>query len=110
MSRSQWRRQQRRTKAERESNEKVMAESSTNQPPMKNRGEERKPIGRELFPARKKEYEDKSERPTADDDMLTVNFDTGSEPSLDINCNVVFILPVEYRLVSYYIMDNDCVE
>lgn len=117
-------------KVEREANEKVIAEPSTNQPPMKDRGEEKNPVGRELFPTRKKESKDKSERPTTNDDMLTGNFDTGSEPSLDINCNVVSILPVEYdqvmkieeyeetteeemtkhRPVCYYIMSNGCIK
>lgn len=75
MSRCQWRRQHRRRKAEREANEKVMEESSTNQPPKKDRGEEKNPVGRKLFPAQKEESQDKSEQLTAGDDMLTNNFD-----------------------------------
>lgn len=62
--------------------------------------------------------------------MLTDNFDTDSEPSFDITCNVVSVLPREYdqvikveepedtteaemarrKPVCYYVMNNGCVE
>ncbi|KEH16120.1 hypothetical protein MTR_0319s0030, partial [Medicago truncatula] len=70
----------------------------------------------------------KKEHPKEDEEM-TSNF-TGSDPSLDIVCNVVSILPVEYDVQSeinevesdfvdemaihkplcYYVMNNGCVE
>lgn len=62
--------------------------------------------------------------------MLMDNFDTDSEPSLDITCNVAPMLPREYdqvmeveepedtteaemarhRPVCYYVMKNSCVK
>lgn len=62
--------------------------------------------------------------------MLTNNFHTDSEPSLDITCNMVSVFPMEYdqvmeieepedatdlkmarhRPVFYYIMNHGCVE
>lgn len=62
--------------------------------------------------------------------MLTYDFNSGSESTLDINCNIVSMLPIEYdqvmgaketgeadevemakhRLLCYYIMNNACVE
>lgn len=56
-------------------------------------------MGRKLFPSRKGEPKDKSEQPKAGDDKVTNNFDTDSEPSLDITCNVVLVLPREYDQV-----------
>ncbi|XP_039686971.1 uncharacterized protein [Medicago truncatula] len=70
----------------------------------------------------------KKDHPKEDEEM-TSNF-TGSDPSLDIVCNVVSILPVEYDVQSeinevesdfvdemaihkplcYYVMNNGCVE
>lgn len=73
-----------------------MAESSTNQTPKKDRGEEKNPVRIKKFPTWKEE----SEQPTADDDMLTDNFDTGPEPCLDIKCSMISILPVEYDQVT----------
>lgn len=92
--------------------------------------EGKKPVGRKFFPSRKDESEDKSEHPKAEDEMLTDNFDTDSEPSLDITCNVVSVLPREYdqvmeveepkdttevemarhRPVCYYVMNNGYIE
>lgn len=83
-----------------------------------------------MFPARKEEPKGNSELPVADDDMITNNFGTKSEPSLDITCNVVLVFPIEFdqvieveeseefmeaemarhRPVCYYLMNNDCVE
>lgn len=68
--------------------------------------------------------------PLVEDDMSTNDFDSGSEPSLDIVCNVVYVLPVEYNCkteveepltseevemakhkpICYYFMNNSCVE
>lgn len=52
-----------RRKAERESeaSKKEIAESSSNHPLEKNKGEEKRPVGRKLLPARKEEPEGKSE-------------------------------------------------
>lgn len=61
---------------------------------MMDKGEDKNTVGREFFPTRKKDPEDKSERPLADDDMWIYNLDMGSEPSLDLNFNVVSVLPL----------------
>lgn len=69
--------------------------------------------------------------PTEDDDMLTDNFEYGLEDELDIICNVVSILLIEFDTITevteeendyvveeiekhnplcYYIINNGCVE
>lgn len=68
--------------------------------------------------------------PLVEDDMSTVDFNFGSEPFLDIVCNEVSMLPMEYNYeieveelptseevemakhkpICYYIMNNSCVE
>lgn len=40
------------------------------------------------------------EQPTTDDDMLTYDFYSGDESSLNINCNMVSMLPLEYDQVA----------
>lgn len=35
-----------------------------------------------------------------DDDMETNNFDSGSEPKLDIICNMISMLPLEYDTIT----------
>ena len=44
--------------------------------------------------------EPNNEEPTNDEDMLTDNFDSDGESSLNINYNVVFLLPHEYDQVT----------
>lgn len=71
-----------------------------------------------------------SKQPLEDDDMLTDDFDLRSESSLNINCNMVSMLPREYdqvteveeneeigeaemarhKPVCYYVMNNNWVE
>lgn len=41
-----------------------------------------------------------SEQPTVDDDMLIDGFNLRDESSLNINCNVVSVLPLEYDQVT----------
>lgn len=66
-----------------------------------------------------------------DDEMLTDNFDSRSEGKLDIICNIVFVLPIEYETVigvekeehaylveemtnhkplCFYVTNNGCIE
>lgn len=97
-------------KAEREVTERANAESSSKMPFKKDKDEWKKPVGRKFFSSRKGESEDKSEQQKAEDDMLTDNFDTDSEPSLDITCNVVSMLPREYDQVMEVEEPEDTIE
>lgn len=66
-----------------------------------------------------------------DDDMLTDDFDSGLEGELDIICNMIFVLPIEFDQINevikeeddyfaakmenhmplcYYVMNNGCIE
>src|ERR1051325_2367350 len=138
MSRSQSRRQQRVRKAERETlaAEEVVSTSnkemsSTNKPTTSKQPENKPPVSRRLFadtkPDESKEY---TPGPEEDEDMLTDNFESEGESSLNLNCNVVSVLPAEFgqeteieeqeeddtidmmkhRPVCYYVMDNGAVE
>lgn len=89
--------------------------------------EKGKPVERKLFSPQKKVSAKKSNH---EDDMMTNDFDSDLEASLDITCNVVSVLPREYNQVMevekpedltkmemdrhkpicYYIMNNDRVE
>lgn len=69
--------------------------------------------------------------PIEDDDMHTDNFDSGLKGELDIICNIVFVLPIEFdqitevteeeddcfveeienhKPICYHIMNNGCLE
>lgn len=85
----------------------------------------RRPATERVFPP----LPDLNKDVVREDEEMTSNF-TGSDPSLDIICNVVSILPVEYDIPSevsevesdfteemaihrplcYYVMNNGCVE
>ena len=73
---------------------------------------------------------EKYDRMAAEDEMLTNNFDSGSEASLDILVGVVYVMPREFdritevedtdsnteremaahKPVCYYVMNNGCVK
>lgn len=73
---------------------------------------------------------EKYDRMDAEDEMLTNNFDSGSEASLDILVGVVSVMPREFNQITevddtgnnteremathkrifYYVMNNDCME
>ena len=107
MTRSQWRRFQRNKKAQRELTSNEVGESSTNQTSFAAPVEEKSLAQRRLFAPKKTEVcvernteEPTNKEPTNDEDMLTDNFDSDGESSLNINCNVVFLLPHEYDQVT----------
>ena len=105
MSRSQWRREQRRRKAQREAESKENGESSTNIPVGSNGREKTKfveklPVGRKLFVSQEEEAKEKHDRAIAEGEMMTDNFDSGSEASLDIIVNVVSVLPREFDQIT----------
>lgn len=62
---------------------------------------DKRPIKERLFPPSLKAIKPSGEnpKPNEDDDMLTDNFNFGSEGELDIIYNVVIVLPIEYGIV-----------
>src|ERR1044072_7823320 len=113
MTRTQWRRFPRKKKAEAEA-----AASSSNVsfppltkaqvgkrltfPPLAKAQVGKRPIAERLFPPLPpiSEEKEKITEPNEDDNMLTGNFDSGSEEDLNIICNVVSIMPAEFDRVS----------
>lgn len=74
-----------------------MMESRINQTQFNNDLEEKNTVGRMIFSPRVEKPEEKtSEQPLEDDDMLINDFDSRSESSLNTNCNMVYVLPIEY--------------
>lgn len=106
-----------------------MVESSTNQPQSEEL-REKKHVGRKLFSLKGEKPRKKVQEHLLEDDMLANYFNSRSESSLGINCNVVFVLHMEhdqvieveeteeanegemakYKPVCYYIMNNGCIE
>ena len=121
MSRSQWRRFQRRRKAKREATEEPQPESSTNVPQRMDKGKQRKPLERKPI-ARRLEFPDQRESDEQGNSK--------SDATLDIMVNVVSVLPREYdrqvkvketdrevehemakhRPMCYYVMNNGCIK
>src|ERR1051325_8044696 len=103
MSRSQWRRQQRVQKAEREAmldkgvaSSKNKEESSTNKPAPNNQPGGKPPVSMKLLSETKQnESKEYTPGPEEDEDMLTDDFESEGESSLNINCNVVYVFPCE---------------
>lgn len=71
-------------------------ESSSNVPLKQEKREERKLVKRKLFSP---QNEVSTEKSNHEDDMMTDDFNSDSEPSLYITCNVVSVLPREYDQV-----------
>ena len=106
-------------------------ESSTNKPAPNSQPGGKPPVSRKLFyETKQNESKEYTPGPEEDEDMLTDNFESEGESSLNINCNVVSVLPCEFeqetevgeheeedainltkhRPVCYYVMDNGAVE
>src|ERR1044072_4293331 len=105
MTRTQWRRLQRKKKAEAEA---TASSSNTKFPPLTRAQVEKKPMEKRLFPPLPT-IKEKEKMPdsTEDTDMLTDNFDSESEDDLHIICNVVSILPAEYDMISEIMEEED---
>lgn len=71
-----------------------MPESSTNQPWFEE-VEEKKHVRRVLFSLKGENPKEKVPEHLPEEDTLINDFESGSESSLGINCNVVFILPIK---------------
>src|ERR1044072_8432895 len=69
---------------------------------------EKKPMAKRLLPPLPT-IKEKEKMPdsTEDTDMLTDNFDSESEDDLHIICNVVYILPAEYDMISEVMEEED---
>lgn len=83
-----------------------------------------------MLTTREKADKEKYDRAVAEEKMLTDDFDSGSEPSVDIRVNMVLVLPREFnqiikvedtdsitkmemvahKPVCYYVMNNGCME
>lgn len=127
MTRSQWRREQRRRKAQRDAGEKDKVESNTN---VSARQKEDLGFDKRKFNDPVEAARGRDNQMVAEDKMLTDNFDSGSEASLDILVGVVFVMPREfdritqvedtdniteremaaYKPICYYVMNNGCVK
>lgn len=127
MTRSQWRREQRKRKAHREAGEKEKDEPNTNVPARK---KEELSLDKGKFNTPTEADKEKYDRMDAKDKMLTDDFDSGSEASLDILVSVVSVMPREFdqitevedtdsnteremaahKPVCYHVMNNGCVE
>src|ERR1044072_2113111 len=71
-------------------------------PPLTKAQVEKRPMAERLFPPLPPIIEGNGKTPESneDDNMLTDNFDSGSEEDLNIICNVVSIMPAEFNRVS----------
>lgn len=93
--------------------------------------DEKLPVRRKFFsPKNEKMNESRMEKAIEDADMLTDDFESKGESSLNINCNVVSVFPYEYdqvtkvgeneetdeidmakhKPVCYYVMNNGAIE
>src|ERR1044072_9407940 len=113
LTRTQWRRFQRKKKAEAQastSNSNATFPPLTKAhvgkrimfPPLTKAQVEKRPMAERLFLLLPPIIEGNEKAPESneDDNMLTDNFDSGSEEDLNIICNVVSIMPAEFDKVS----------
>lgn len=104
MTRSQWGREKRRRKAQKEADEKDQVESTTDVSAKQR--EDSNFVKRKLNDPSKAARE-RHNQVVAEDEMLTDNFDSGSEASLDIRVGVVLVMPMEfYRIIKVEYTDN----
>jgi hypothetical protein len=129
MSRSQWRRHQRLRKAEREMTSREIGESSNIKVPPNVTNSTKPPVGRKLFPDENKSQKLQKEQ-VREEEMLTDDFESDGVSFVNMNCNVVSVLPYEYnqetevtdneeadavemakhKPVCYYMLNSDAVE
>lgn len=110
---------------------KEVGKSSSNQPTSNTMTLGKPLVSRKLFSPKKEAAGEKAPKnPVDDEDMLTDEFDSDGGWSLNINCNVVSVLPREYyqeteveepeeadeikmmkhKHVCYYVLNNRAVE
>ena len=101
MSRSQWWRHQRVRKVQQELEEKEVGDSSSNQLPSTIMVEEKQRVGRRLFSPKKEEIVEKDQKdPVADEDIMIDDFESNGESYLEINYDMVSVLPHEYDQIT----------
>src|SRR4051812_27500446 len=131
MSRSQWRRHQRMKKAQKEYKAKEFGESNSTKVPMQGERSSKPPVERKLFDSENEKEEEKMHSsPWKEDDRMINDFDSDGVLSINLNCNVVSVLPHEFnqetkiedceeadeeeiarhKLVCYYVLNNGEVE
>src|SRR3954470_17032800 len=132
MSRSQWRRHQRMKKAQKEYRPRETGETSSNHVPYQGTKSNKPPVERALFEAEKLLDEEDKIRSNSwnEEDRMTNDFDSDGVSSINLNCNVVSVLPHEFnqetevedceeadieemakhRPVCYYVLNNGAVE
>src|SRR3954468_24095916 len=132
MSRSQWRRHQRIKKAQKEYRPREAGESSSNQVSYQGVKSNKPLVERRLFEAEKLLDEEEKMRSNSwkEEDRMTNDFDSDGVSSINLNCNVVCVLPHEFnqetevedceeadieemakhRPVCYYVLNNGAVE
>src|SRR3954471_3149408 len=98
MSRSQWRRHQRMKKAQKEYRPRETGETSSNQVPYQGTKSNKPPVERALFEAEKLLDEEDKMRSNSwnEGDRMTNDFDSDGVSSINLNCNVVSVLPHEF--------------
>lgn len=128
MTKTHWRRFQRKRKVERETTE------SRNIRPQPNTtiGKEAKLMKKKSSSQNMKEETDKLEKetPLIEDGISIDDFDSESDPSMDVVCNVISVFPVKYKCeteveepptseeaemarrkpILYYVLNNGCVK
>src|ERR1044072_9231265 len=106
MTRTQWKRFQRKKKAEFEATE---SSNKAKIPPPTYAQVVKKPLKERIFPPIPLVTKSKDKKPvsTEDDDILIDNCDSGFDDELDIICNVVSVLPIEFDKVSEVTEDEE---
>src|SRR3954470_23551088 len=131
MSRSQWRRHQRMKRAQREVKPREVGETSSNQIPMQGARTSKPPLERKLFDSENEKEEERGyPNLWKEDDRMTNDFESDGVSSINMNCNVVSVLPHEFnqetevedceeadveemakqKPVCYYVLNNGAVE
>lgn len=69
----------------------------------------KKPLGRKLFSSKTSQTKGKGKEDEQEneDDLITNNFDSGTEGDFDVLHNVVFVLPYEYDRVTEVVEKED---
>lgn len=70
----------------------------------------KKPVGRQLISPKTSQSKgrEKEEVPSKEDELVTDNFDSGSEDDFDVLCKMVFVLLREYDYVIEVVDAEDC--
>src|SRR4051812_19019621 len=86
-------------KSQKEYRPRETGESSSNQVPYQGAKSNKPPVERRLFEAEKLLDEEEKMRSNSwkEEDRMTNDFDSDGVSSINLNCNVVFVLPHEFN-------------